>query len=46
MSLPKTFTAGERLFAVDLNDNFVYVAEETEKTAADLNKISFFLMGA
>ena len=22
MSLPKTFTAGERLFASDLNDNF------------------------
>lgn len=22
MAVPKTFTAGERLFAVDLNDNF------------------------
>jgi hypothetical protein len=29
MSLPKTFTAGERLFASDLNDNFEYLAGGT-----------------
>ena len=29
MSLPKTFTAGERLFAADLNDNFEYLAGGT-----------------
>ena len=28
MSLPKTFTAGERLFASDLNDNFEYLEDE------------------
>jgi hypothetical protein len=28
MTLPKTFTAGERLFAADLNDNFGYFDEQ------------------
>jgi len=28
MSLPKNFTAGERLFASDLNDNFEYLETE------------------
>jgi len=28
MALPKTFTAGERLLAVDLNDNFEYLEDQ------------------
>lgn len=28
MTLPKTFTGGERLFADDLNDNFTYLETE------------------
>lgn len=32
MSLPKTFTSGERLFAADLNDNFDYLDDLTRVT--------------
>jgi hypothetical protein len=33
MTLPKTFTAGERLFAADLNDNFGYFDEQLPTAA-------------
>jgi hypothetical protein len=46
MSLPKTFTAGERLFASDLNDNFEYTDEIAQKTKEEVQKSVFFLMGA
>lgn len=37
MSLPKTFAAGERLFASDLNDNFGYADTEIGKRAVVVN---------
>ena len=36
MSLPKTFTAGERLFAADLNDNFEYFEDEVIRLDGDI----------
>ena len=36
MSLPKTFTAGERLFAADLNDNFEYFEDEVTRLDGDI----------